>query len=133
MKKVSKIILINSKKEVLLHRRDNKRGIPFRGYWDLIGGGLEEGESYLEAIKREIKEEINCKVKNIEQLKTEYIPERKQELTHFVGYVNVSLEKITCHEGTGLVSFFKIDGLPKKFPRFHRKFFMENRERILYG
>ncbi|MBU1988692.1 MAG: NUDIX domain-containing protein, partial [Nanoarchaeota archaeon] len=57
--KATKIILVNQRnKEVLLYLRDNKPSIPHPGYWDLFGGSIEEGESPLESIKREVKEEI---------------------------------------------------------------------------
>ena len=36
---------------------------PLMGRWDFVGGFLNEGEEPLEALKREIKEELNVKVK----------------------------------------------------------------------
>ncbi len=44
---------------VLLARR---AGEPFKGYWDLPGGFLEEGEHPLDAIRREIREETSLEV-----------------------------------------------------------------------
>ena len=52
-KRAVKIFLINKNKELLLHLRDKKKGIYYPGYWCLIGGGVDEGESIFEAIKRE--------------------------------------------------------------------------------
>jgi 8-oxo-dGTP diphosphatase len=40
-----------------------KRGIePFKGYWGLVGGHVDEGETVKEALKREFLEETGLKV-----------------------------------------------------------------------
>ena len=49
MKKIAAIILENDKREILLYLRDNKPGIPFPDYRDLIDGHVEEGETPEEA------------------------------------------------------------------------------------
>ena len=65
VKKAVKIFLVNDKNEFLLYLRDNKPEIPYPDYWDLIGGEIEKGETSLEAIQREIKEEICIEAKSI--------------------------------------------------------------------
>lgn len=56
-------IILNKKGKVLgLERKD----IP--GAWQMPQGGLEEGESPLEAVKREVREETGIKAKNLELL-----------------------------------------------------------------
>ena len=57
MKEIAAIIFENDKGEFLLYLRYNKPGIPFPGYWDLIGGHVEEGETPEQALVREVKEE----------------------------------------------------------------------------
>ena len=47
---------------LLLVRR---AGEPFRGYWDLPGGFLEEGEHPLEALRRELLEETGLEVEPV--------------------------------------------------------------------
>ena len=52
-----------------------KRGIdPRRGYWDLPGGFLEEGEEPLEGLAREFREETGLAVRPLEWLGTHLEP-----------------------------------------------------------
>ena len=52
----------------LFFLRDNKLTIPNPNTYGLLGGGVEVGETALEALKREIKEESNIEIYNIEEL-----------------------------------------------------------------
>ena len=42
--------------------RDDKPNIPNPNCWALIGGGIEKGEEPIEALKREVKEEIGIEL-----------------------------------------------------------------------
>lgn len=53
---VALMIFINNGGDVLLNKRRNSKD---EEIWDLVGGGIEEGESPEEAIVREIKEELS--------------------------------------------------------------------------
>ena len=61
------IILWDDK--VLLFHRDNIPSIPFPDCWQLPGGTLEYGETALEALKRELDEEVSYVPENIIFLK----------------------------------------------------------------
>ncbi|MBT96552.1 hypothetical protein CMI49_00425 [Candidatus Pacearchaeota archaeon] len=99
MERASKIILLNSKKEFLLFLRDNKLDIPFPGYWDFIGGRIEGDETDLEAIKREINEEIeNVNINKIEFLGEIFASDNCSN-SIFVGKVDTPLNKIKLNEG----------------------------------
>jgi 8-oxo-dGTP diphosphatase len=53
---------VTYKGKVLLFHRDDKVGIDDPGKWSLIGGNVEDGESFEKALIREVKEEINISV-----------------------------------------------------------------------
>ncbi len=54
VRKSARAVLMNEKGEVALqHLRKNN-------YYKLPGGGVEQGESILEALTREVKEEVGC-------------------------------------------------------------------------
>ena len=55
------LIIYNNGKILLQKRADN-------GCWAIHGGGMEPGEKYLDALNREIKEELNIKPINPELL-----------------------------------------------------------------
>ena len=50
-------ILINSEQSILLGQRPE--GKPYAGYWEFPGGKIEAGETLLQALQRELQEEIN--------------------------------------------------------------------------
>lgn len=55
-------LIINSKKEILITKRsENKKKEPLK--WELTGGGVQAGESSLQGILRETREEIGMKFK----------------------------------------------------------------------
>lgn len=56
-------IFVNEAKEILLIHRTGKN---FNGYWGLVSGMVEWNEEVLEALKREVKEEIGVEIENIQ-------------------------------------------------------------------
>jgi 8-oxo-dGTP diphosphatase len=60
----SKIFIKNKKTgRFLFILRDDIETIPYPNCWSIVGGGIEKGETPIEALKREIEEEINIKSK----------------------------------------------------------------------
>lgn len=58
------IIYFNDK--ILVTQRSEKMKLPLK--WEFPGGKLEEDESEIDCIKREIREEINIEIKVLEKL-----------------------------------------------------------------
>ena len=57
----SRAVIVKDNKLVVLFRRKNKDGV-VREYYSLPGGGLEEGETLEENVKREVNEEFGVKI-----------------------------------------------------------------------
>ena len=54
-------------KKILISKRSmNKKYFP--GLWEVIGGNLEFGEDFEDCVIREVQEEINCRIQNLEHL-----------------------------------------------------------------
>jgi 8-oxo-dGTP diphosphatase len=57
-------LIENEKNEILLLRQQKKK----KDYWLLPGGGIEYGESAITALEREMEEELNVKITDLEFL-----------------------------------------------------------------
>ncbi|MEM9555231.1 MAG: nucleoside triphosphatase NudI [Acidobacteriota bacterium] len=57
-------VISNSRDEILLCKMPSDRGV-FPGLWGLPGGGIEEGETMLQALDREVWEELGMTVSNV--------------------------------------------------------------------
>ena len=96
MRKSAHVLFVNADNQVLLRLRDDRPDLPYPGQWDLVGGAVEAGETLVEAAIREIKEEIDLDITDLEYF-GEY-----PELVHnnvFVAPLNLPLEAIELNEG----------------------------------
>jgi NAD+ diphosphatase len=64
-KPTASAFITNQKGQILLVKRAIQ---PKLGWWDMPGGFLEEGEDPVTGVKREIKEELDVRLKNIQLL-----------------------------------------------------------------
>ncbi|NEQ36822.1 MAG: NUDIX domain-containing protein [Okeania sp. SIO3I5] len=101
----SVIILLNSNNEILLVLRDDKDSIPFPNTWNLLGGILENNESPEECIRREIREEIEIELGNINLFQKYNIYEREHYI--FWKQIDLDLTQIKLNEGQRLAYFSK--------------------------
>jgi len=108
MKRSVHIIILNKKRQLLLQLRDDKPGIVHPGQWGLIGGSVNPGETNLEALNREISEEINSFVNNIKLIYSGiYL---KQKILIYTGHLNKKIKDIELTEGQR-VEYFNFDEL----------------------
>jgi len=128
MKQIAAIILENDKGELLLYKRDNKPDIPFPGYWDLIGGHVENGETPEKALIREVKEELDLDIgeftffKRYECLEGDAYPNIKYI---YSGRINLPIEEITLLEGD-IAQYFKREEIPHvKFANILKEIVLE--------
>lgn len=86
---VAVVVDANTNKVLVSKRR---AGQSYAGYWEFPGGKIEANETHLQALTRELKEELNISVD-----KAEFIANSKHNYPEF----DVSLEvyKITAYSG----------------------------------
>tara|TARA_Y100001937_G_scaffold100466_1_gene137576 strand:+ start:4080 stop:4502 length:423 start_codon:yes stop_codon:yes gene_type:complete len=86
------------------------RKVPYGGYWSVLGGTIDEGESPKDCAIRELKEEsgISLDVKKVKFLKK--IPEKKIKFYLYYCEIN-KLPKVVLNEEHTEYGFFRIDTL----------------------
>lgn len=113
MKEVALAFLVNQGK-LLLYQRDNRRDIDYPGYWAPLGGQVEEGESPLEAVRREILEEIGCEASDLTFLRRLDVVNNPMCADHtiylFGGKIDKKLKEMRLTEGQAL-RYFTADEL----------------------
>jgi 8-oxo-dGTP diphosphatase len=97
------IFFLNNANQILLFLRDDKKNIPFPNCWDALGGNVDEGETPLECIKREMAEEIGIQIES-PVLFNIYNKSDRIECT-FWQRANLDIKKINLKEGQRLKWF----------------------------
>lgn len=107
---VANMIIYDNKGRILLVKRE------FEGkyYWSIPGGKCEEGETFEDAVRREIKEEINCKIISLAYLDSTYL-KRNEEKSYRVAYFYGKVKgKIKINEELKEYKWFLINGVQRK-------------------
>jgi ADP-ribose pyrophosphatase YjhB (NUDIX family) len=91
----------------LLYRNDK---VPV---WALVSGGIDEGETALAGLKREIHEELFIDPNEIEfkYIGVEHIPAKNIDFHYFEGFTNSQFKPILDHENLSF-GWFPKDKLP---------------------
>ncbi|MFI0366237.1 NUDIX hydrolase [Actinomadura sp. 1N219] len=99
-------IIVNGAREVLLHLRDDIEGIAWPGYWSLLGGGCDPGETPADAIVRELHEEAGLEVGNLAEAFAVHDEDGSgQMISFFVGYWDGDEQALPLNEGVKLQFF----------------------------
>lgn len=105
------IILLNSNNQVLLLLRDDKVDIPFPNMWDIPGGKVEDNETAIETIRREMMEEMSIKDLGEIQL-FKIITSEKNTDYIFWKRLDLNTSEIDLQEGQR-VEYFNLDRIRK--------------------
>lgn len=68
VREIARAILIDDKNNVCLEKIVDDDGFGPRDYYETPGGGIKNGESHKEALKREIEEEVGYKCEVLEEI-----------------------------------------------------------------
>lgn len=99
------IIIVNGK--ILVTQRSENMSLPLK--WEFPGGKLEENESHIDCIKREIKEELSIDIEVLEQLSSsiyDYGTFKINLIPFFAKYISGEI-KLTEHKDYKLLN--KVD------------------------
>ncbi len=108
------IILLNSKKQIFVGKRKDNPG----DKWQMPQGGVEEGEDFLTAVKRELQEETSIKnIKIIKEIKQLYEYELPKKLVGIIwkGKFRGQKQKWFIAEFTGKENEINLN---TKYPEF---------------
>jgi len=77
--------VIEKNRDLLFGKKKKDVG-PYPNTWHLIGGGIDDGESLIDAIKREILEEAGIEVEIIKSFgfDEDFEPNKHGEMTHYI-------------------------------------------------
>ncbi len=97
---VGAIIQKSNDGKFLLQLRDNKKNIHNPNRWGVFGGGIENGETPLKALRREFWEELRLKVelRKLKLLRKAYF-HGKTNYIYFISLSEKELSKIKLMEG----------------------------------
>ncbi|MEW2132696.1 NUDIX domain-containing protein [Streptomyces sp. NPDC005435] len=107
--------LVTPRREIVLQLRDDRPGIRWPGYWSLLGGGLEPGESPLDGVLREIREEAGIVPERIEEVRVEPWEAGKRPPHVFLGSWDGDESRLVPGEGQA-VRLVPLGELPGKMP-----------------
>ena len=107
MREVVKAIIYNNGK-YLLQLRDNKSFISYPNMWSLFGGEIEKGESKIEALNRELKDELGWYPYKVDYLNKSSNYEDKCSVFYYHADFYVKYKKLILGEGQAM-KWFTVD------------------------
>ncbi len=104
---------IYQQSRLLLQLRDNRPDISYPNYWGLFGGSLDAGETPIQAIARELTEELSWTPTQIKYLLTWDEPDQLLTTYLFATPLTVATDQLILTEGQafGLFAFEELNQL----------------------
>lgn len=113
-------ILTDASARVLLMLRDDREDVLHRGRWSLVGGGLEADETALDAMHREILEEIGVEVDASYLCEVVDREGRGDRIAIFVARLEHAASDLRLGEGQEVRFFARADLAALDIPSFAR-------------
>ncbi|VVB78107.1 Nucleoside triphosphatase NudI [uncultured archaeon] len=107
-------IILKKGEKFLLQLRDDKKEIAYPNHWSIFGGSIEPGETPMQAIIREVKEELGI---NIEKKDIRIFSKTNLdgiEFNIFKADLKYELNELTLGEGQAMELFSKEEILKLK-------------------
>ncbi len=127
---VALIVLVDNEGRIILQLRDEKAP-RFPGYWGFFGGGIKPNETPVEAVKREIKEELSI---NLRDPKLVFKLNYKNDLSYGTKFYFVEhwsdKTKLIQKEGKDMNWFF-LDEIKNLKIAKHNKMVFEELKKVL--
>ena len=104
-------LLLQDDGRYLMQLRDDKAGIFFPGHWGCFGGAVEDGEDPAQALRRELREELELELPGatrFTQIDLDFSPLGYGKVYRLYYEANVSdaaLRRLVLHEGVEVRAF----------------------------